>query len=52
MKPFLLLAILTLLAGCATDSQGNKESAWEAMKRWDESLTTTENRLQEKNYQD
>jgi uncharacterized lipoprotein YajG len=52
MKPLLLLAILVLLAGCATDSQGNRETAWEAMKRWDESLNETESRIQNKNYQD
>lgn len=48
---FLLLAVL-LLAGCATDSQGRKESAWEAMKRWDQSMSNTENRLQDKKYHD
>jgi hypothetical protein len=52
MKLFLLLLAVLLVAGCATDSQGRKESAWEAMKRWDESMSTTENRIQNKNYQD
>lgn len=51
MKLFLLLLAALLVAGCATDSQGRKETAWEALKRWDESMTNTENRIQDKNYQ-
>jgi hypothetical protein len=39
------------LAGCATDSQGRKESPWEAMKRWDNSMDTTIDRLQDKKYE-
>lgn len=50
MKPFLLLAILALLAGCATDSQGNRETTWEALKRWEDSMIETESRLQSKSY--
>jgi hypothetical protein len=56
MKPLLVLAVLVLavsvLTGCQTDSQGNRESAWEALKRWDESMTETEARLQSKRYND
>lgn len=52
MKPIFFLLTFLVLAGCATDSQGRKESAWEALKRWDESLNTTEERLQNKRYND
>lgn len=52
MKLLALLAVLLAFAGCATDSQGNRETAWEALKRWDESLNRTENRLQNKSYND
>ncbi len=52
MKLILFLLAVLLVAGCATDSQGRKESAWEAMKRWDESMTNTENRIQDKTYRD
>ena len=50
MKPLFFLAVLVLLSGCQTDSQGNRETAWEAMKRWDDSMTETEGRLQSKSY--
>lgn len=52
MKYFLLLVAALGIAGCATDSQGRKESAWEAMKRWDDSMDNTIDRLQAKNYQE
>ena len=52
MKLFLLLLTLAAVAGCATDSQGNKESAWEAMTRWDQSMNTSIDRIQNKTYQD
>lgn len=52
MKLLFTLAVLILLSGCATDSQGNRESAWEALKRWDESMNETEARIQSKRYND
>lgn len=52
MKLFLLLVLVVLAAGCTTDSQGRKESAWEALKRWDQSMNDTESRLQSKKYHD
>jgi hypothetical protein len=48
---YLLLALFAL-SGCQTDSMGNRETAWEALKRWDRSMIETENRLQDKRYND
>jgi hypothetical protein len=50
VKYVVLLLALVSLSGCQTDSQGNRETAWEAMKRWEDSMTETEARLQAKNY--
>jgi hypothetical protein len=47
-----LLLVLLALSGCQTDSMGRRETVWEALKRWDQSLTDTENRLQGKTYND
>jgi hypothetical protein len=38
------------LTGCATDSQGRRESPLEAVQRWDESMNRTIDRLQDKTY--
>jgi hypothetical protein len=40
------------LAGCATDSQGRRESPLEAVQRWEDSMDSTINRLQDKSYPD
>ena len=50
MKYLFLALAAVVLAGCQTDSQGNRETAWEALKRWDDSMNETESRLQSKNY--
>ncbi len=52
MKVFLVLLVFVGVSGCTTDSQGRKESAWEALKRWDQSMVDTENRIQNKKYHD
>lgn len=52
MRPVISILAFVLLAGCATDSQGRRETAWEALKRWDESMTQTEERLHRKSYND
>lgn len=52
MKPICLLLAVLFLAGCATDSQGRKEKPWEAVRRWDDSIDNTIDRLQDKSYRD
>jgi len=48
---FSLLVILTALcAGCATDPEGKRLNAWQTMQKWDDSMSETEARLQNKNY--
>lgn len=50
MKVLVIVFVVGLFSGCQTDSEGNRETAWEALKRWDDSMVNTENRLQDKNY--
>lgn len=52
VKWILLSLAAVVLAGCATDEHGNKLNAWQTMKKWEESMETTEDRLQNKTYND
>jgi len=40
-----------LCAGCATGPNGERLGPWQTLQSWDESMTNTEARLQNKNYQ-
>lgn len=47
----LSLLVLVTLCGCATDDEGNKLNAWQTLKKWDDSMDSTEQRLAAKTYE-
>ena len=50
MRILLMLFIVALCAGCATDPDGRKLGFGETLQKWEDSMTNTEARLQNKNY--
>jgi len=50
VKWILLCVLAALLAGCATDENGNKLNMSQTLKKWEDSMQNTEDRLQSKTY--
>lgn len=50
VKWILLSVFAVLCAGCATGENGEKLNAWDTMKKWEQSMDATEDRLQAKSY--
>ena len=50
MKILLMLFTVALFAGCAKDEYGRSLGIGQTLQRWEESMTETEARLQNKNY--
>jgi len=39
-----------VLTGCATGTDGQSLGPWQTLQKWDDSMSTTEQRLHEKSY--
>jgi len=47
---FLLSLLAMVLTGCATGTDGQSLGPWQTLQKWDDSMSTTEQRLHEKSY--
>lgn len=52
MRILLTLFIVTLFAGCATGPDGRKLTFAQTLQKWEDSMNSTEQRLQDKRYND
>ncbi len=52
MKVLFFCLLAVTLTACVTDSQGRRESPGDALKRWDDSMERTIDRVQRKTYND
>lgn len=52
MRILLTLCTVALFAGCATGPDGRKLTFGQTLQKWEDSMSATESRLQDKRYND